>query len=92
MYPPQGGTDDQGNVFIPFTLTRSEMPDGHWKSTTKKVFSSYGPVIFQNIIITSQGEVFIQYAEKINDTNEFPTDGKTEYVSLVDKDEKRSYE
>lgn len=100
MFPPQAGTDDQGNVFIPFIATNAEIPFAHWLTTTKKIFQSDGPIVIQSIIISSQGEIFVQYTEPVHDANEFPTDGKVVYTdiksaypeSLVTKDEKRSYE
>ena len=89
---PQFGTDDEGNTYIPFTSTSADVPFANWKITTKKLFSSDGPISIQSVIITSRGEIFLQYAEQINDVTEFPTDGTLEYIPLIDRDEKRSYE
>ena len=92
MYPPQAGTDESGNVFIPFISSNVEVPFPHWMRTTKKIFQAVGPIAIESIIITNQGEIFVQYTEEVHDTNEYPTDGVTEYQSLTQKDEKRSYE
>jgi len=72
MYPPQAGTDGQGNVFIPFTATQSDVPFAHWQMVTRKVFESDGPISIQSVIITNRGEVFVQYAQQVNDENEYP--------------------
>lgn len=87
MYPPQAGSDHDGNVFIPFIGTQADMPFKNWNMVTKKVFQSEGPVVIQSVIITSNGEVFIQYATEVHDTNEFP-----KQESLIYSEEKRSYQ
>lgn len=100
MYPPQAGTDEQGNVFIPFISSNVEVPFEHWTRTTKKIFQAEGPISIESVILTNKGEVFIQYTEKVNDVNEYPQDGAVTEMdvrsaypeSLVTKDEKRSYE
>lgn len=100
MYPPQAGSDGQGNIYVPFTSTQADIPFAHWMRTTRKVWESNREVVIESVIITNRGELFIQYVEKVNDTNEYPKDGaiiemdvRSAYPeSLVNKEEKRSYE
>lgn len=99
MYPPQAGMDDEGNLYIPFSATKGEIPFERWMTTTKKIFQSDKPIVIQNVIITHLGEVFIQYVEEIHDANEYPKEGTTAtdqtnygYTPLSEREEKRSYD
>lgn len=72
-YDPR--SDDQGNILIPFAYTASDIPFARWQMVSTKVFQADRPVVIQNVIVTHRGEVFVQYAEEINDENEYPREG-----------------
>jgi hypothetical protein len=105
MWPGIGGMDEQGNVLIPFTMGHEEIPFQRWQMVSTKVWDSPGPVVVRSIILTNDGQLFVQYAKEVNDANEYPTESTTEVVveshrtsttipgeSLIESDEKRSYE
>lgn len=100
----QAGSDENGNIFIPMAYSQAEVPFKRWQLVTELVFQSDGPIVVQSVIITHNGEVFVQYAKETNSTDEYPVnDEVTTYTaekvtppvvegSLVFADEKRSYE
>jgi hypothetical protein len=104
MFPPAAGSDDQGNVHIPFNYAADGIPFARWQMVNEKIWDSPGPVYIQSVIITHRGEIFVTYAKEINTTEEYPKEGTKEFEmkqtgtptitgeSLVIRDEKRSYE
>jgi hypothetical protein len=100
----QGMADEFGNILIPFGLTDSEIPFQRWQMVSTKIWDSPGPVVVRSIILTSRGEIFVQYAKGVNDESEQPKESTTEIEvsthtnptivgeSLSTRDEKRSYD
>lgn len=98
------GVGDNGDVFIPFTASAPDIPFARWQMVSTKIFESDGPIVVQSIILTHNGEVYIQYAKEINDAGEYPRESRKDVTihserakdidgsGLVQSDEKRSYE
>jgi hypothetical protein len=103
MFPPEAGTDMNGNIHIPFNYAADSMPFARWQMVSEKIWDAPGPVTIQSVIITHRGEIFVQYAKQINTEDEYPTEDtkdieiKTTETPLIqgsvfDDGEMRSYE
>jgi hypothetical protein len=103
MFGWHPGMDDQGNILIPFGVTETDVPFQRWQMVSTKIWDSPGPVAIRSIILSNTGEIWVTYAREINDENEMPKEEIKEITTtitsnpdtgatLVQSDEKRSYE
>jgi hypothetical protein len=79
MFPPQAGTNEFGDIHIPFAYSADSIPFARWLMVTEKIWQSDGPVSIQSVIITHNGEVFVQYAKEINSKDEYPKERTAEH-------------
>lgn len=65
-YSPIAGSDESGNVFIPFAMT-DYIPYEKWRMIATMVWQLPSEGIIRSVIIDRTGKVYVQWVQEVKD-------------------------